>query len=168
MRRMQADNTNRVKCVIFDIDGVLLDIGPQLQAFVFAKDGTPDWQSFNMNLGSCKPIEPYFTLARALYDGGMRVELLTSRAESLRAVTEESFATYGLEYDRLWMRPEGMAHVGSKFTEAAAIMRNYDVICAFEDDPRNVATYREMGLEVVAVDSGYHTRPWVPGAESAD
>lgn len=167
MRRIQADNQNRVSAVIFDVDGVLLDIRPLLDAHIFNR-AEPDWPTFNAGLHTCTAIEPYVSLCNALWDGGMRIELLTSRAESLREVTEKVLAQCGVKYDRLQMRAKDVPHRGSKLSELAALAEAYEVLAVFEDDPVNVMAIKHMHLPVVPVDSGYHNHPWVDGAESAD
>jgi len=169
MRRMQASDRNVVRCAIWDIDGVLLDIRPLLDRHIFNREpGTADWPAFNAGLATCEPIQPYVDLCRALWIGGVRIELLTSRAESLREVTEECLRLHGVLFDGLSMRPDGVEHNGSKLEQAAALAERYDILCCFEDDPVNISAFRHMGLQVVAVDSGYHNHPWVPGVESAD
>lgn len=169
-RRMQADDTNRLAACIFDIDGVLLDIRHLLDAHIFNRNpgDIADWPSFNAGLATCTPIPTYIGLCNALWHGGLHIELVTSRSESLREVTEASLSRAGVCYDRMWMRPLGMEHVGSKLLEFTALAEKYDVVAAFEDDPVNVMALRHLHIPTVPVDSGYHNHPWVDGAESAD
>lgn len=167
MRRMQADNTNKRSAFIFDIDGVLLDIGPLLDDHIFGRPD-PQWDLFNAELHTCKPIITYVAICNALWHGGFRIELVTSRAESLRRITWESLNQAGVQFDRLWMRPVTAPHVGSKFDEVARIAKEYNLVAVFEDDPANVKEFTRMGLNVAHVESGYHSHPWVHGAESAD
>jgi hypothetical protein len=143
-------------CVIFDLDGVLADAAGR-QHYVTGP-GRRDWDAFFAACGDDPLLEETGALLHLL-DPNLGIVLLTARPVRVQEETLSWLARYGLRWDVLIMRPYGDYSMAWEFkyeslwelTEAGWAVR-----LAFEDDPRNLAMFRDAGIPCVYIHSGYY------------
>lgn len=142
----------RRKAIVFDIDGVLAD--SSYRYYLVEEKG---WKDFFSECHKDPPL-PLCVIAREMWTSmGHRIILLTGRPESIRDMTAEWLRKHEVYYDLMLMR-QNDHYVGSEKRETLEeLMKVYDIVCAFEDDPKNVLVYRSLGIPVVAIHSGYYS-----------
>lgn len=133
--------------VLFDIDGVLAD--SQHRWHLVEEEG---WDPFFEQCGK----DPLLPLAHLIASLSMtyRIVLVTGRPERNRGLTMGWLNAHFIHCDELCMRPDNDFRTGEKRWALERLKEKYHIVCSFEDDPRNVAVYRELGIPVVCVYSG--------------
>ena len=103
------------KVIVFDIDGTLANIEHR-RSFVATKP--KNWKAFNAGIVNDTPHEDIVSLAVLFYTLGYNaafngapndeyiVVLCSGRGEEYREVTETQMSNFGVQYERLYMRPE--------------------------------------------------------------
>jgi hypothetical protein len=132
-------------CVIVDIDGVLAD-GAHRQHLVRAKR----WRD--------SPIAETAVLLRLL-DQDLVVVLLTGRPVRTREPTVTWLAEHGYRWDLLVMKEDGdLRKATFSKREAVTVLRaaGYTPVLALDDEPGNVAMYREESIPCLYIHSGYY------------
>jgi len=141
---------------VFDIDGVLSDAAGR-QHFLSGTQGK-DWGAFFDHVGN-DPLVDELNRLLELLDVGLAVVLLTSRPNRVQGATLAWLGRYGVRWDLLVLRPDaefGPA-TGFKRTVVEVLQQaGFDLRIAFEDDRRNVAMFRELGVPCVYIHSGYY------------
>lgn len=87
-----------MKCVVFDIDGTLLDNSHRRH---FVEQSPKDWKSYNAAMALDVQNEPIVALCGMAYVCGYKIVICTGREEVYRKVTEGSLRFH---YDHLFMR----------------------------------------------------------------
>jgi predicted kinase len=132
--------------VVSDLDGTL--------AHMSGKRGPFDWEK-------CDLDEPDLVLIDMLKRHkayGDTVWLISGRLETARKPTEEWLEFYGVEYDRLIMRP--MQHEFMKDSllkqqiYKTEILDKYNVLVFYDDRNQVVDMYRQLGQKVFQVEPG--------------
>ncbi len=141
--------------VIFDLDGVLSDaVGRQ---HLLARPRR-DWRAFFDAVGQDPVIEEVGTLLHAL-DERFAIVLLTARPLRIRSPTVDWLIRNDLRWDLLVMRDEGDYDLAAGFKgRTIDELRAADLhpVLAFEDDQRNIAVLRGLGVPCVYIHSGYY------------
>lgn len=141
--------------VVFDVDGVLADSAHRRHLIAGA---APDWEAFFAACGGDALIAGVAGTLDAL-DPAVRVVLLTSRPIAFRPQTVRWLESTELRWDLLIMRlsREAVSSADFKTAEARRLLdAGFDVRVVFDDDGRNVAAFRDLGLSAVHVHSGYY------------
>lgn len=130
--------------VIFDIDGTLSDTSGRQHHL----DKTPkDWDQFFKELDQDPPIEGVVHIAKAMWERGLIVYLVTARFEKYRERTEGWLANNGVRYHKLYMRPNNDKQDDSLFKKEVLHEIGADrVLFAVEDRARVVKMWREEGV----------------------
>ncbi len=141
--------------MIVDVDGVISDAGHR-QHLANARR----WDDFFDAGADDTPLEPGVALVEAL-DPDLAVVLLTARPWRLLDVTVRWLKAHRLRWDLLVLRPPASA-TSSRAYKAAEVDRlrshGFTLLCALEDDPRNVEMFTAAGVPCVYVHSGYYDR----------
>ena len=140
-------------CVIVDIDGVLAD-GAHRQHLVRAKR----WREFFDAAHGDSPIAETAVLLRLL-DQDLVVVLLTGRPVRTREPTVTWLAEHGYRWDLLVMKEDGdLRKATFSKREAVTVLRaaGYTPVLALDDEPGNVAMYREESIPCLYIHSGYY------------
>ena len=125
--------------VIVDIDGTLISGGRLIQKTYDYIDAMEDTEIF----------------------------IVTGRNDSTRAETEAELDSLGVDYDRLFMNPGSSAQTPEfKKATAEALLKEFNVILAIDNNPANRAVYRELGITALDV-SDVPEVPTDPNAERA-
>ena len=141
--------------VIVDVDGVISD-GSNRQHLAQARR----WDEFFADCPNDPPLEAAVALVNSL-DADITVVLLTARPWHLLEATSDWLKTHNVRWDLLILRPpnSGTRSRAYKAAEVANLRQHgFDLLCALEDDPRNVEMYAETGVPCVYVYSGYYDR----------
>jgi hypothetical protein len=135
--------------VIIDIDNTLCNSNPRFQ-LATNSNGKIDWDIAHTPtyIIADEPFYPMIDLSKYYKKSGVEVILLTGRPESVREVTNEWLAKYGVEYDQLIMRSWEdnflKAPIYKKKMYKKYIQSN--VICAYDDDERIIDMWIELKI----------------------
>lgn len=141
--------------VIVDVDGVISD-GSNRQHLAQARR----WDEFFAGCPDDPPLEAAVALVNALASD-ITVVLLTARPWRLLEDTVAWLKTHQVRWDLLILRPPDSSGPSRayKATEVDNLRRHgFELLCALEDDPRNVEMYAEADVPCVYVYSGYYDR----------
>ena len=92
---------NNKKIFIFDCDGVLANCTHRLKHI---RKSPKDWEAFDADVMSDRPIKAGINLTRKL-DDTCNIVILTGRSERVREGTVRWLKRHGAAYDLLLMRP---------------------------------------------------------------
>lgn len=140
-------------CVIVDIDGVLAN-GEHRQHLVRAKR----WREFFDAAHGDLPIAETAVLLRLL-DKDLVVVLLTGRPMRTQEATMAWLAEHGYRWDLLVMKEDGdLRKTHHAKREVVACLRQAGLmpVLALDDEPGNVAMYREEHVPCLYIHSGYY------------
>ncbi|MCY3960879.1 MAG: hypothetical protein OXG34_04320 [bacterium] len=141
--------------VIVDVDGVISD-GSNRQHLAQARR----WDEFFAGCPNDPPLEAAVALVNSLASD-ITVVLLTARPWPLLDDTLAWLKTHQVRWDLLILRPpnSGKRSRAYKAAEVANLRQHgFELLCALEDDPRNVEMYAETDVPCVYVYSGYYDR----------
>ncbi len=94
----------RMKTVLFDIDGTLADIEHRRG---YLNQEKPDWHAFNDSMGDDTPNVPVVEMYKTLWaSGAYEIIVVTGRNERFRQITEQWFTWNEIPFDRLLMRAD--------------------------------------------------------------
>src|SRR5688500_6701478 len=103
----QPDRKERLRAVIWDLDGTLSDDRARAHFVEVEAGRARDWRSYFDAIDQDPPIAASMEILRAMHAAGIRILFLTGRPEYTRAKTLRWLQANGLtEYDALIMRPE--------------------------------------------------------------
>ena len=139
-----------MKLIIFDLDGTLANIDHRLH---YIKQKTKDWQSFSKACTSDTPKQAVIQTAKALYQLGHPLWILSGRSASVERETRAWLKQYGIPYNKLLMRPI------NNFIPDYELKRQwiieYDLksrtLCVYDDRQKVVDMWREEGFECFQV-----------------
>ncbi len=143
------------RAVIFDIDGVLSDAQARQH---YLDWGRTDWDAFFDVCGDDPLIDEVARLLELL-EPSLGIVLLTGRPMRVQPQTLAWLARYGLRWDLLVMRDRGDYSRAYRFKQAAVEeLRDFgfELLLAFEDDPRNRDMFHAEGVPCIYVHSGYY------------
>jgi len=136
--------------VIFDLDGTLADI-EERRTLASKGDGKINWGIFfdPKNIALDKPLKKTILLLQSLKAQGYGIAIFSGRGAETRAVTIDWLKEFGVEFDKLIMRPVQdytpddelkLGWLNSEFP-------NRDqVLCVFDDRNKVVDMWRREGL----------------------
>lgn len=132
--------------IIVDIDGTI--------AFMSLERGPFDWHKVGLDQPNLITIHMVKEMA-----GWLKAQTLivTGRDEVCRDETEEWLNKQGIKYANLFMRPAGDKRKDTVIKQEIyreLIEPKYNVFMAFDDRPRVIKMYREMGVKVIDVGNG--------------
>lgn len=141
--------------VVFDLDGVLSDAAGRQHHLEWPGR---NWRAFFEAVGEDPLIEEVATLLHAL-DERHLIVLLTARPLWVQRHTLGWLERNDLRWDLLAMRDAGDYDDASSFKgRTVGELRSAGIhpLLAFEDDRRNVAMFRSLGIPCVYIHSGYY------------
>ncbi len=130
--------------VIFDIDGTLALMG---------KRGPFDWMKVykdDINEIVSEQVEFHKSKGREIF-------VVTGRDEVCRKVTEEWLELYGIEYDRLFMRPKNDYRKDTLIKKEIyenEIVGKYNLLTVYDDRLSVCKTWHNLGVFVFTVNQG--------------
>lgn len=135
------------KIVIFDLDGTLANIDHRLH---HVQNGNKNWDAFYKACPDDGPIDPIIELARMCDDAGHAVVISSGRSENVRAETEAWLDKHGVNYARLFMRPN-QCFVPDQALKKAWLDEGLfgpkeNILFVVEDRDRMVQMWRQQGL----------------------
>lgn len=143
------------KFILCDLDGTLCDIKHRLN---FARGEEKNWKKFFEALPQDTPrVEVLKQLHEAVAETGARIIFVSARPEEYREATEKWFADNGISgHYLLIMRPNHDKRDDTlvKREMFDKYLKNLDIAKVFDDRPRVIAMWRELGLDVVDVGDG--------------
>ena len=141
--------------MVVDVDGVISD-GSNRQHLAQARR----WDEFFAGCPDDPPLEAAVALVNSLASD-VAVVLLTARPWPLLDDTVSWLEAHKVRWDLLILRPPNSG-VRSRAYKAAEVdnlrHHGFELLCALEDDPRNVEMYNEAQVPCVYVYSGYYDR----------
>lgn len=143
------------KCVVIDIDGVILD-----SAFLFDEifekglKGDDMWDYFHANCNSGKVkvfnnIIPFLNIFFPLrIEFGIETILLTSRNDKVLEETINKLKEEKIFFDKIIMRKEGDYREASVLKKEVLeeLQKEYNIICFIDDDLNNCKAAKELGI----------------------
>lgn len=142
----------REKAIICDIDGVILDssqVFKEIEEQGFTGDAKWEYFDWHANGFHVYPEKRMIEIIYNFYKQGYKIIFLTARSESIKVETRYRILAEFVIYQEnkfdfeLLMRPIGdyspSAEVKEKHLED--IKKEYDIICAFDDDDSNCAMF---------------------------
>jgi hypothetical protein len=142
--------------VVFDMDGVLSDASGRQH---YLEGPIQYWDAFFAACDEDAVLEGQVSLGQLLAPE-LVIVLLTARPLRVRRQTLAWLDQHPVRWDLLIMRDDDLdLGTTSRFKRDAVRRLNssgYEVVLAFEDDPRNVAAFRGEGVPTVYVHSGYY------------
>ena len=142
--------TKKIKAVVIDIDGVILDTGIIFrEIYNLALRGDDMWNYFYEHCNServpfMKNIIPFiFTL-----DSSTKIILSTARNEVCREGTEERLKREGFPYDLLYMRKDRDFRPSPdvKKDHLESIRQEFEVVAFIDDDLSNCQMAKKEGI----------------------
>jgi predicted kinase len=132
--------------VIFDIDGTLALMGNR---------GTFDWMKVykdDINLIVSEQVEFHKSKGREIF-------VVTGRDEVCRKVTEDWLELYGIEYDRLIMRPKDDFRKDTLIKKEIyenEIVGKYNLLCVYDDRIQVLDMWYDQSIFTFNVNQGLH------------
>lgn len=144
--------------VIFDVDGTLLDIGTRRQ-HMEGGISTMNWEKFMdpKEMAKDVPNQPVVDIAIAMEKAGHEIIVVSARNERHREVTENSLQEAGVQFQHLFLRPDGDFRKDSEFKQEvldALIAQDWKPNLVFDDRNQVVEMWRSNGLTCVQVAEG--------------
>ena len=144
--------------IIFDVDGTLLDIGTRRQ-HMEGGISTMNWEKFMDPAEMAKdiPNQPVVDIAIAMEKAGHEIIVVSARNERHREVTENSLQEAGVQFQHLFLRPDGDFRKDSEFKQEvlnSLIAQEWKPDLVFDDRDQVVAMWRSNGLTCVQVAEG--------------
>ena len=139
--------------VVVDVDGVISDARHRQE---LVRDRR--WEEFFDGCPDDPPLESTVALVRSL-DPEIAVVLLTARPWRLLDDTVLWLNTHKVSWDLLILRPPKSSGPSRayKAKEVDQLRQHgFSLVCALEDDPRNVEMYAEANVPCVYIHSGYY------------
>ena len=141
--------------VIFDLDGVISDASHRQH---FLKKSEKDWDGFFSACTQDPPIYSGLQLINLIHQL-QGVIILTARPVTIQSETLDWLKRHDVDWNALIMRSE-QDHKSSAEMKLLAINEisaaSFDPILVFDDDPKNIAMFKEQGIPAVSVYSGYY------------
>lgn len=141
--------------IVFDLDGVLSDAADRQH---FLEQPSQDWEAFFDACGEDPPVAEVARLLEVL-DPRHRVVLLTARPIRVQPQTLAWLRRYRMRWDLLIMREDDDDLVAPAFKRRSTVelrREGFDLLLAFEDDPRSVSMFHAEGVPCVYIHSGYY------------
>jgi len=141
--------------VLVDIDGVMAD-GTHRQSFM--KERPRRYEPFFQAAVRDTPIAEAAILLR-IVDPDVAVVLVSGRPARIHDLTVSWLREHGFRWDLLVLRADGdMRPARQAKAQAVTELRadGWLPVLALDDEPGNVAMYREMGIPALYVHSGYY------------
>ena len=144
--------------VVLDLDGVISDASHRQHYLAAERSRDKDWHGF---FHACvhDPVIEHGRALAASIGADRTVVILTARIHEIRQQTVDWLATNEVRHDVLILRGprEGAPSTDWK-SDQLALLREAGAeiqLCA-DDDPRNVAMMRGLGIPTLYVPSGYY------------
>jgi FMN phosphatase YigB (HAD superfamily) len=136
--------------VIFDLDGTLADI-EERRTLASKGDGKINWGIFfdPNNIQLDKPLKKTILLLQSLKAQGYGIAIFSGRGEETRTVTIEWLKQFGVEFDKLIMRPVQDYTPDDVLKQGwlnAEFPNRDQVLCVFDDRNKVVDMWRREGL----------------------
>lgn len=143
------------KCVIFDIDGVLADNRPMIEACK-KEDGTFDREKAKEFVPHLKTNKWATRLADQMYVG-YDVIIVTARRSNIRDITEQWLDNNLILHNGLCMKPEGskIRDEEYKLEMLKTLEEKYDILFMVEDAPKTVKLLRDNDYIVLQPNNTY-------------
>ena len=141
--------------VIFDLDGVISDASHR-QHFLEKED--KDWNGFFAACPNDPPIPSGVELTNLL-SNIKSIIILTARPVSVQAQTINWLKKYGVAWKALIMKSVEDPTLSSEMKLIALEEirdANFKPILIFDDDPRNIAMFKEQEIPTMSIYSGYY------------
>lgn len=137
---------------VSDIDGTLCDVS-SIRHLVAKGLKDRDFDAFHKESVNCPPIEHVAEATRGWAAVGVRVFQVTARQEKYRSLTSFWLADNKIPSDRLIMRPNGDFRPDGdvKRDIFTALLKNFDIVVSYDDNPSVLAVLAELGVPTVIV-----------------
>ncbi len=136
---------NRIKTIIFDMDGTLVDVSSIRHHL---QGGRRNFDAFHLDSVNCPPIKWVKNMAWNYHLQGYAIVIVTARSEKYRASTSWWIADNNIPSDALYMRPDKdfRPDYEVKKDTLDQLLLRYEVIAAYDDNPNIVKLWSEYGI----------------------
>lgn len=143
--QQHVQHPNLPEAIVVDVDGTLAEMADLRGPF--------DWKK----VGVDKPIDTVIETVRLYKQAGYKVIVMSGRDAICRPETEAWLKQNGVQYDHLFMRPEGDQRPDNLIKEELFFQNvegNYNVRIVLDDRDQVCEQWRAMGLKVYQVAPG--------------
>lgn len=137
------------------MDGTLVDVSSVRHHVLGGKQNgyKKNFDAFHLGAVNCPPIDWVVEHARLAATDGFRVIQLTARSERYRASTSWWIADNRVPSDGLYMRQNNdyRPDYVIKREIVDRLLKSYDIVKAFDDNPSVVSLWHEYGIPCVVV-----------------
>lgn len=146
------------RTIVFDLDGVIADASHRQHFLAAERSSDKDWDGFFNACVDDPVIEQGRRLVGSISDD-FCVVILTARIHETRDKTVAWLSANGVRHDWLILRGHHQGAISTEWKreqlehleEAGAVIE-----LALDDDPRNIAMLRDLGLTATYIHSGYY------------
>lgn len=145
--------TGKHQAAIVDVDGTLVNVSSlhSYLATIVNPDGTykqAGLDTYHRLAQECPAIWETIDKCEGMHTQGVDVVVVTARSERYRGLTKQWLHKYAVPYRALYMRPEGdhRPDYDVKKDLLAEIQEQWDVVRAYDDNPKVLALWEEMGI----------------------
>lgn len=150
---MQKPKAERMKAVIFDVDGTVANNDHRR---VWVQNKPKNWKAYNATMADDLPIQNIINLTQILSDHYM-VIIVTARTDDHAEVTQAWLQKHGVAYDRIFFRKEkdyrDDSIVKSEILDQI-LEQGIEPVMVFDDRNKVVNMWRERGLQCLQVAPG--------------
>jgi hypothetical protein len=146
------------RTIVFDLDGVIADASHRQHFLAGERSSDKDWDGF---FNACVD-DPVIEQGRRLVgsiSGDFCVVILTARIHEIREKTVAWLSANDVRHDWLILRGHRQGGPSTEWKrEQLELLQEAgaDIELALDDDPRNTAMFRDLGLTAMYIHSGYY------------
>lgn len=132
----------------------------QQHAYIVDIDGTISTNTGNRGfyewekVGLDSPLKQTIHIVNMLYTLGFKIILMTGRDSICRAETEDWLKRHGVEYDEMYMRPEGSMEKDRYVKHQMYldyVVNRYNINAVFDDRPQVSLLWHDLGIHLFKV-----------------
>lgn len=150
-----ADPSNPVDAIVFDMDGTLVDVAPLAQKYLNPREGSKkDFHAFHLDSEFAPAHQHVVQAAQQAYRQGTAVLVVTARMTDYVGLSARWLAKQPVWMDRMYMRASKdfrKDHVIKREINERILADGFRVVHAWDDNPDIIALWNELGIPTTRV-----------------
>lgn len=148
-------STEKPKCVIFDIDGTLADIGHRVH---YLEENPKNWDKFfsEEEVMRDEPKEAIVQILVTFFRAGHTVVLCTGRMAKHLPVTKQWLEKHEIPFHRIYSRSDGDFRPDNEVKQDLLyeILKEFNILFVVDDRDRVVEMWRRNGITCLQCQPG--------------